>query len=140
MSKTATTPEPREGDAAGVPQSPPPLTADVVYRWLHERVRVMSPGGVNLRLVYDVPMGGGRFVPGTIPIPALAQLSELADQLYAVLVKMVQPGEWVNGAAWAALADENLDHKSGSFKRAVNELKDAELIESSNQQGYRVRR
>lgn len=124
----------------GASQDAQPLTAELVFRWLHDRVHAVSPGSINLRVVFDVPMGGGRFVSGSLPIPATSQLSELADQLYAAIMKTVQPGEWLNGAAWAAMVDENLDHKGGSFKRAVNELKDAELIESSNQQGYRAKR
>lgn len=133
--KTAPLGETKSADEPGAVQSP----ADpvVLSQFAADMVRRVSPTACNLRLVYDVPQPHGPPLTGTIPLLTMPPtLSELAADLWE---KLRQVDGWINGAAWAAMVDPSLalDHTSGSFKRAVQELKDAELVQPHKQHGYR---
>lgn len=83
-------------------------------------------------------LSDGRRVRIELPTPTAADLSELAERMVDALRKV---NGWVNGAALAMILDPTGDTEchSGSFKRAVSELKRAGLIRTNKQYGYRAK-
>lgn len=123
----------RQSDPAA--QTPPDPAA--VCRLMAEHVRRLSPGAVNLRVLWDVP---GVAVPGVLPLtPPAPDLSELAADILEVLT---DAGGWLHGHEIGKRLDprEPVDHATGTFKRAVDELKAGGLIDTHNRKGYRVKR
>lgn len=80
----------------------------------------------------------GRRVAIDLPTAGQTDLSDLAERM---LEKLKAVGDWVNGAALALLLDPDgdLEHQSGGFKRAAQELKKAGLISSNKSLGYRAK-
>lgn len=130
---------PIDQDAADAPagvQSPP--DAATVARLVAQLVRVVAPSATNIRIQYDVPQGKGVALAGVIPLPvSKPSLSELAADIMAVLDKL-SPGQWLNGAALAAAIDpaNPPDHTAGGWRRAVDELKAHEMIDTHPRKGY----
>lgn len=114
-----------------------PLDPAAVYRQVVEIVRRFSPAATNLRLVWDIP---GVDQPGVLPLsPPAPDLSELAADILEVLT---DAGGWLHGHEVGRRLDprEPVDHTAGHFKRALDELKAAGLMESSTRKGYRGKR
>lgn len=120
-------------DADAGPQSPPDPAE--VYRLTTALMRWMHPGVRNLRIVGEVPAAGGVQTV-RLPVPDEAVPADLAAGILKVLAKL-RPGEWMKGRNVAWEIDEDLDHKGGSFKRAVAELIEDDKIESGRL-GYRL--
>lgn len=112
------------------------IDTTTLFRLVIERLRLLSPAGVtNPRLVWEIP---GNTVSGSLPLVSLdPKLSDLAAGILAELRKV---NGWVNGPALALMVDDSgeLDPASGSFKRAVDELKASGLIESGRK-GYQAK-
>lgn len=91
-------------------------------------------GGVAVRVV-RVELADGRVQRFELPAVVDATLSELAERMLEALLRV---GDWTKGAALALLVDPSgdLEHVSGTFKRAVGELKAAGKIRSDKTQGY----
>lgn len=87
----------------------------------------LADGRVQRLELAEIEADGGR------------PLSKLADRLLDVLRDMPD-GEWTSGAALARMADPSgdLEHHSGTFKRAVDDLRKARLIETGRK-GYRAK-
>ena len=84
---------------------------------------------------------------GTVPVAFAAanaadepedadELSELAESIAAALGSF-RPELWIKKAAIANAMGASTNHRSGSFKRAIDQLKTAGTIES-NAAGYRL--
>lgn len=129
-------PAEEQADApAGGPTTPDAAT---VARLVADLVRLVAPSATNIRIQYDVPQGKGGLLPGVIPLPVIRpRLTELAADIMAVLDKL-RPGEWMNGAALAAEIDPGSppDHNNGTWRRAVEELKGLDLIDTHPRKGY----
>ena len=100
-------------------------------------VRTIYPNARNLRLICDVP-GEDGLVSARLPIASQTHPADLKGSIVAVLSKL-RPGEWMKGRNVAWEIDEDLDNKSGSFKRAVAELVGSNMIESDKTYGYRLK-
>lgn len=136
MAPKATTAE----ELTDAPAGGPATVADAatVARMVAELVRLVAPSATNIRIQYDVPQGKGAVLPGVIPLPVIRpRLSDLASSIFDVLEKLM-PGEWMNGAALAAEIDPDSppDHTTGTWRRAVDELKGYDLIDSHPRKGY----
>ena len=134
MAKLATPPTDEEPGAAVGGQSSD--TAEL-HRAIVGWVRSIYPNARNMRLVCDVP-GEDGMVTARLPITSAGSPADLKSAIVAVLSKL-RPGEWMKGRNVAWEIDEDLDNKGGSFKRAVSDLLDADLIESSKASGYRLK-
>lgn len=67
------------------------------------------------------------------------EVLKLAGEILGVLGTL-QPREWMGASAVASQIDPMLDHKSGTWTRAVRYLRDAKgNIESHKQHGYRLK-
>jgi hypothetical protein len=141
VAKLAALPTDDQPDAA-VGVSPVDLSAvdtPTLFREVVSRLRMASPAGMaNPRFEWDIP---GNAIPGRIPLAVPdPKLSEMADEIIDVL----RDAEgWMNGAAIAASIDPtgNTEHVGGSFKRAIDELKAAGLIEEPHRRkGYKAKK
>ena len=134
MAPRTSTPDLAEADAGTGPQSP---DAHDLHRAIVGWVRSIYPNARNMRLVCDVP-GEDGMVSARLPITSPGSPTDLKAAIVAVLAKL-RPGEWMKGRNVAWEIDEDLDNKGGSFKRAVSDLLDADMIESSKASGYRLK-
>ena len=100
-------------------------------------MQAMYPTIRNVRVVGDIAGPDGAVTLCRLPVPIDGPTSDLKDSILRTLSKM-KPGEWMKGRNVAWDIDENLDHKSGSFTRAMRELKDEGKIESHKANGYRL--
>ena len=93
--------------------------------------------GVAVRTL-RVELADGRVQRIELP-EAAGDLSDLAGRLLESLRDM-PAGDWTSGAALARMVDPDgdLESHSGSFKRAMEELRKARLIEGSRK-GYRAK-
>jgi len=145
---------------ATAPAIPETTAAPAVpFRAVAEWLWMLYPDAKNVRIVGDVPDGLGGMLPVSLPIPSrvaecqiydeqpTAEESDaagkLAEEILAVLGTL-KPGQWMSGAAVAAECDTMLDHKGGTFKRAISSLKGFgpndpnAKIESHPKRGYRL--
>ena len=129
----------QEAAPSPVPTPTRPPTVAEAFAVIAEFGRALTGGEplTDLRLVYT--FAGGR--RGSIPVPIPADendkaLGEMAAEMLVALRKF-KPGEWLNGAALAGMLRGEPNRRDTTFKRAITELKDANLIESSGA-GYRL--
>lgn len=109
---------------------PPPLELPGgLPRW-----RVCDVAAWLNALGHALPGGVGK---GDSPPCDLAGLGELARSILQALTEA--GGEWVGGADLARLVGGDADHTTGSWRRAVRELKQAGMIETDQALGYRLR-
>lgn len=127
----STTP-PAEPDATAAGQSVPAEVLTLIRGGLtFNGVRVVS-------LRVELADGTTQRLEMPVTADAAAELSPLAGRMVEALERV---GDWVNGAALAMILDPSgdLEHHTGSFKRAVAELKRAGLIRSNKALGYRAK-
>ena len=133
--KTLTSPVGETGQSVPLTDQTLPPDPATAYRAVTALMRWMHPGVRYIRIVGEVPAAGGVQTV-RLPVPDEVAPADLAAAVLKVLAKL-KPGEWMKGRNVAWEIDEDLDHKGGSFKRAVAELIDGEKIESGRL-GYRL--
>ncbi len=138
MAKSTTPPdlELLAGPRPDPPKPDPEPDPAELYRALAALIRRVSPGATNPRLVWDVP---GNSVPASIPLDTPApDLSETAADILEVLK---DAEGWLSGEEVGRRMNptDPVDHTSGTFKRAIEELKEAKLIDSLKRKGYKAK-
>ena len=68
-------------------------------------------------------------------MPAVLRNSQVARDVLRVLE---EAGDWLIGAEVARRIDPEMDRDNGHFKEVIRHLREAGLIESSKQNGYRL--
>lgn len=56
----------------------------------------------------------------------------------AIMALLRSTDAWISGAEIAEMIGEDIDHRSGTFKRAMALLRDAGLVQPDNKRGYRA--
>ena len=139
MASPKVTPPPDADDAVVTAEDVLPTMSDSeVLRLVSLMLRRRQSDAVDPCLVWKVP---GNAQQGCIPLPKVVpDLSELAADILEVLV---DAEGWLNGAEIGRRLNptEPVNHTDGTFRRAVDQLKDADLIEKPSQRkGYKAKR
>ena len=131
--RAATTPDADTG-ANGLPAQSSAGAGPITLSQLLARGAVYEGRSVH-RIVLH--FDGGEMSADLPTPPDSANADSLRAEILSVLGKL-KPGEWMKGRNVAWEIDENLDHNSGSFRRAIQRLRDTDRIESGPD-GYRLR-
>lgn len=136
MVKPSTSPAGETGQSISVGDQTPTLAE--VQRVVGGYMRSMYPAVHNIRVLGDVTDADGHTSAVRLPIPVAAPPADLKSAILHTLGKL-RAGEWMKGRNVAWDIDEDIDHKGGSFKRAVSELIEDDKIESDRTLGYRLK-
>lgn len=141
--RASTDPVEAADDARG-DQSPPDSSGMSDVEILHLvalMLRRRSPDAVDPCLVWRIP---GNTQQGCIPIPVRkADVSDLGELARDILEVLVDAEGWLNGAEIGKRLNPGnpVNHTDGTFRRAIDELKDNDLIEKPSQRkGYKAKK